>query len=478
MKQTYGSHYRQHPITLADPTTGNVITDDGRLITLVCSIDGMTSLSDILETCVTDSVTLVCPIDSVQRQWYDKASCNGWIKESFNFADRTYRMRKDKRIIQVKHCQNGYFPSLVLNVKMHYKAYNLLRILWKQYTNIALLDSASRSGLVFLEHSMMKHSEMTTQSDEINNLIIKNFPQSHNEIYEHNLDTITDVCCLDGRWMYAGCIERDMPVTLTSHDYIDRFVPYVPGMYKVTFTVPESWSHIGLLPFKSENGYIWPSIPGNTYTSWVYEPELRVAFDNGWIIFIEERYLFAKGDRYLAQWRKNLIVIRDRANDIPNDDIRDAVRGAIRNIMLHAIGSMHAASRRREIEVDEKDFNFSELTAEEKSTHEILPKTTIHKYVKHYPLSDNDKRYYLPHISAYIWSYCRMRTNLQMLRLPYETIIACRVDAIYATFNPQWIDTGNPGCFRIKSEYHGSVPYPIHQSEIAAIMKEDTNNVK
>jgi hypothetical protein len=416
----------------------------------------LTPLAVFLDACTSVRLFVVGKLTDTNRAWYEVEKYSAWLGDGI-FAERSYTMKQDKRYVELRATCKSFFPSCT-DATEAYNAYQVLRELFMHHANMPLLSSPSSTGLALLETTFPHKLQLEPLDEEYETLIREYTTQPRQEVLTMpTLSTIDDFYYSDGRWMYAACLDHEMPIGAPIHDTIPVYEKYVTGWYRVTATVPNDWQHIGLIPQPIGKGkdkqWVWPNTPNATITTVVAEPELRLAIEHGWSIKILERLLFPK-DRPFRTWRKVLVTMREEAGKIEDKAIRKHVQDAIRQMMLTGIGRLYSQTWKREkkIPIDDyvkqlKDLPVaSRLNAIRSGNVMIIPVTDA--------LTDKDKRYYHPYLAAYVWSYCRMKLTQAMLQIPRETILGCRLDAIYTTVNPQFEDTGKIGQFRLKGELH------------------------
>lgn len=481
LKRVTMSHLQERSASFCNPKTGEMIHKDGARITLkVDKKTGLTPLAAFLDTCTSVRLFIVGRLTDTTREWYSVERYSKWLGDGI-FAERSYMMKKDNRNIELRATCKSFFPSCT-DVSEAYTAYQALSELYKKHTNMPLLSSPSSTGLTLLETTLPRDMVLEPLEEQYERVIREFTTQSRQEVLTpFNLDTIEDFYYLDGRWMYAACLDYEMPIGAPIHDSIPVYQKYVTGWYRVTATVPATWEHIGLIPQPIGKGkdkvWKWNSTPNATITTWISEPELRVAVENGWSIKVLERLLFPKAKPFRT-WRKELVTMREEASTIQDETIRKHVQAGIRQIMLTAIGRLYSMSWKREQKIPIDDYVkqlstlpiSSRLNAIRSGDVMIIPVTDA--------LTSKDKRYYHPYLASYIWSYCRMLLTKAMLQVPRETILGCRLDAIYTTANPMLEDTGKIGQFRLKGALHKTMKAPLtlddlHTlSELSEIPKE------
>jgi hypothetical protein len=91
--------------------------------------------------------------------------------------------------------------------------------------------------------------------------------------------------------------------------------------------------------------------------------------------------------------------------------------------------------------------------------------------------------YVRPEWSSQIWGRTRARLLLHRdysgtftgaLTLPYEQIVAQRLDSLLLTEDPRWPDDGKRGRFRVKGIYPGPIPWPQSGEDLSQLTEAET----
>lgn len=289
---------------------------------------------------------------------------------------------------------------------------------------------------------------------EIRQLIRETSGQGRVELLTPDeLERISEIDYYDGRFMYAA-LTWGMPTELASHDFLNEYAGKVPARYRIRFTVPENWRHVGLfmVPKDAVTGnardkgeWLFPGekYAGQSFETWADGSELDVAYNlpagmPRWNIEILERMVF-KPERESAAVKpldtitEKLRTMREQlaqaANDERTPDERKvlyqlAAAGA-RNILLHGIGSFHRHERAVTILASRNDApdEFIHMSPEplydDVYAFQVMQKT-----------AQWTQQFEHPEWSALIWARCRARMTRAALSVPREHIIAIRTDAI------------------------------------------------
>lgn len=339
------------------------------------------------------------------------------------------------------------------------KAYVRLRELLRSTFDpgVDLLGTPARTGLDLLERSLPRNKHGEPYEYPI-------LPADVREIFEHNIGQgrmeflpviggathAKSLYLLDANWMYAACV-RHLPAPPMEHDRVNEFAGYRCGLYRVGFQVPEGWQHIGLLPTwdASTRRTIYPcESDGTWYPAFVSGEELRLAYEHGWHIEIRERWLFAEDRAANADptrtWAEHLRMLRGACTDQREHEVAPLLRSALRALLIKAIGGLHRRGRVEQVETPHDQADQVDPAA----VLEVTP--TVIRWYRSIPLAPEQAGFQHPEWSALVWCRARARLARTALKLPRESIVALRTDAIVATIDPGWKDDGKPGTFRVK----------------------------
>jgi hypothetical protein len=309
-----------------------------------------------------------------------------------------------------------------------------------------------------------------------------------------SLGKITDAYYYDGIFMYSA-LTWGMPTEIELRDNQNIYAGKVPARYRIRYTIPSNWQHIGLFMTPKEkvtgnprDSEAW-SYPGEkyqrqTFETWADGAELDVAYNlpdgmPAWDITILERIVFKSEKDSSVKKPLDAITARltkmrekveaDASQDQDSDRIAiyALVRGMIRNILLHGIGSFHRNVR--------------------DTTYILqLDEPAPDNYVSARPVGDNliwytvpqqtesyTQQFEHPEWPALIWARCRARMTKAALSLPRETLLAIRTDAIAVTTEqPQWKANEKRGALRQKWHIARSLKAPHSLEELDAIVRK------
>lgn len=294
-------------------------------------------------------------------------------------------------------------------------------------------------------------------------------------------DVLPSLHKLDMRFGYAAMC-RELGVGPVERDEVPAFDdPYRPGRYRVEFTVPDGWQHIGLLPVAGEDSrWHYPSAPGATFETWVEGAELLAADRAGWGFVVRERMLYQRkrpdgpSARPLDTWAQRLIKVRDQlallyaVEDIDPAEVKLAAAAA-RMILITTIGTMHRPSRTVEREGSPREVP---TTA---TSRELLPDGRM-RWTEEEARSHGRIPVAHPEWSAAIYGRTRARllhhkpASSGALTLPVDELVAIHQDAIYTVNNPGWVDDQRVGTFRLDGSVVRTVPVPRSTADIGELL--------
>ncbi|MFE7423792.1 hypothetical protein [Rhodococcus sp. NPDC057529] len=350
----------------------------------------------------------------------------------------------------------------------------------------ALLSSPTTTGRVLLESKLpMRYTSaepVPSLSAEHRELYRSHMTQHRREVTA--LDSAAELpgfAYLDGRFMFAA-LTRNVGTGPGSLEYRGEFQPYSRGIWNIRFTVPDNWAHVGLLSAVTDDGLIWPSTPGSTWETWAETAEVKLALQNGWRVeFKESLLLDTPNADPLKAWRDALVAIRtDIAADVQVPDrVRKLAAGAVRDMLLHAIGSFNTgAAREQTRRVTAAEIPANVLDAEPVGG-------GLFKITETVARKAGDEKWQRPEWAGKIWAESRVRmlswppkpgakradtlsdwAPIGALHLPREQVLGFYGDAVYLTRDPEWADDGAEGRLRVKGQLAGPLPVPATEHDL------------
>lgn len=310
---------------------------------------------------------------------------------------------------------------------------------------------------------------------------------------------------VDGRFMYASLCNRlgvGPGIRLKRSEAADllREDPYARARFRIKFTVPDDWHHVGIFGIQHQDvnaGWFYPNRPGATGETWADAAEIFVAQKFGWGIDPIEAVVFNKkmpsqrkrfhGSDHTARrheveakpldtWAKKLTEARDMITWDPElpDWLKKAVGAALRAILIQSIGSFASRGRSKTVETD----NPATVPPEFTSTLQRMGQSWIYKVPQ--AMNERQRQFYHPELAAQVWGRGRAkvlwnRTNdvaCGALTLPGSSVIGINGDAVYSSVLPQWslpgeeggADDGKAGRLRLQGWVPGPVKTPIDRA--------------
>ena len=330
------------------------------------------------------------------------------------------------------------------------------------WSGAKLLDSPAGTGTDLFLRSIPKGREWPTPPSEVAELIRATSGQGRIECCPADF-TIPRLIENDGRLMYGGLC-WSLPGAFVSDDD-GPYVPFARARYLVRVEVPAGWDHVGILGVKDSTGpWRYPSKPGEVFETWADGSELAVASDHGWPFVVLRRLMFEEG-KPLDKWAEQLVGLG------LDESLPKLVRVGARAMLLHGLGSFTGRPRRltRSVPLAEAERVPPEAVDVRVEAGEMV-----------YAVEERPRQPMLvqPQWPAAVWGRARAalldrpRLGVGALRLPRETVVAFRTDAIYTTEPTGWADDGKAGRFRVKSTREGPFPAPMSSADLLAIRDE------
>ena len=331
---------------------------------------------------------------------------------------------------------------------------------------VELLATPARTALELWKETA-RGTEYPALSDELQRLIKATSGQGRIELCTlPKVETVSQFVYLDARFAYAASLQN-LPCGEPVHDELPNFERYARGRYRVCFTVPPGWNHVGLFMVKSDGAEKWefPAVPGFTGETWAGASEVALALDRGWRVEVKERLLFPQaagraGDKKgpLDTWGARLTAAYQEA-DTDGDLL---VKAALRSLLLFGIGSFARGDRPRRVVVPKAEVH---TLPEDNPTIRRTARGDF-EFWEREALPASARRYAHPEWAADIWA--RVRTRMLYypkkqgrgevvaawgaLCVPRADVLAIRTDALYLAYNPGFPDDGRPGSLRVKGQ--------------------------
>ncbi|OKI99904.1 hypothetical protein [Kitasatospora sp. CB01950] len=251
--------------------------------------------------------------------------------------------------------------------------------------------------------------------------------------------------------------------------------------WHIRVTVPQGWSHVGLLPAPVPGDRAWeyPATPGATFTTWAGGAEVHLALTNHlmpWKVEVLDGLIWEDGKpiddwgkKLKAAWADLTNLSRMHGDERQRQAAYLASR-AVRSILLFGIGGF--AQRPRTV------TGTTPIGEALPAGVEILGQDeTVVTWQRSTGFSRDPNAH--PEWAARVWSGARtallsmkMREDDVMvgaLHLPPHSVVAFRTDAIYTTADVTWPYHGQPGEFLKKGHLPGPVAAPTTPEELLAL---------
>ncbi|WP_145012441.1 hypothetical protein [Kocuria salsicia] len=385
-------------------------------------------------------------------------------------------------------------------------------------TQTALMKTPGATGMNLWAASLPKSITLEPVSDDIAEELHATSGQHHLEhtvagpsadehpdvvpMIDPNVITHLDrFAYVDGRFMYASLCNRlglgpGVRLNQSKATELLEADPYCRARFRVKFTVPNTWHHIGIFGCQhrdTASGWYYPNRPGATGESWADAAEVFVARKFGWAVEPLEAVVFSKqmpsqrkrfhGDDHVARrsmteakpldaWAKKLTDARAMLATDPGLPplMKTALGAALRAILIQTIGKF--ASRGRGMTQYTKDPK----TIPPEAVASLKRLGEAYVYLIPQSMSRQQQMYYRPEFSVQVWGRGRAKvlhntTNgveCGALTMPGSSIVGINGDAIYSSYLPQWalpqeqggVDDGKAGRLRLQGYLDAPVPTP------------------
>ncbi len=309
--------------------------------------------------------------------------------------------------------------------------------------------------------------------------------------------TIDTFAKSDGRFMYAAhCAELGVgPARLLDRaEANDLWLhqgsqgKFAKARYRVKFTVPHTWPHIGILGVRDPNHkpeWYYPNRPGATGETWADHRELIVAENFGWGIEPLEAIRFTEKMRPLDTFAERIKRLRREVSESENIDpvLVQAITAALRTILIHGIGRLMMRGKETPLSVASVD----DVPADTPSK----PINGRYVYTGRLELSPAEKTRYHPELAAQVWGWSRAQVlsskiptgsdrRAGALHVDPRTLLGIHGDAIYTSAVPPWAlpvahggaDDGKEGRIRLQGFLQGEIKMPTTTTQRDALEKK------
>lgn len=261
---------------------------------------------------------------------------------------------------------------------------------------------------------------------------------------------------------------------------------FEPARYKVRYTIPDYWDHLGIFPIKHTDrarGWHWPNRPGFTGEAWVNAIELRTAIlEGGWRVEFLEGIRFTRSNAIEPFSNAIGKMLKDldqrRAVGAIGAGAHSMAGSAIKHMFRVTIGSFS----RRQRNTTRFATTFDQVSAN--AVGEVRAAANG-GYIYQVPSNQrpDDAETYHPEIAALLWGAARARVlryappgKAQVygaLQIEPSRLIGIQGDAIYTTIPEPFtfpvdaggIDDGENGRIRLKGYLPGPLDAPLTINE-------------
>ncbi|MFD9597126.1 hypothetical protein ACFWA9_30840 [Kitasatospora sp. NPDC059973] len=250
--------------------------------------------------------------------------------------------------------------------------------------------------------------------------------------------------------------------------------------WNIRVTVPQGWSHVGLLPapVTGDRAWIYPSEPGATFTTWAGGAEVHLALSNhlmpwkveilGGLLFEDGKPLDEWGKRLKSAWA-DLTNLSKLHGDERQRQAAYLASRAVRSVLLFGLGGF--AQRPRLVS------GTTPLGETLPAGVEILGQDdSVVTWQRQAGFSRDP--YAHPEWAAYVWSGARAALLDMKYRQGKEvigyagalhakpgTVVYFGTDGIALTERQPWPYRGEPGDYLLKGHLTGPVEHPTSQEQ-------------
>lgn len=380
------------------------------------------------------------------------------------------------------HRAAGWFGEGAYSVTDASDAYDATRALIEgAFDGCTLVGTPATTGRELWLHSIPRGHEFPVLSPELQQLIRDTSGQHRYDPGDDELaaraaraGTLPGLYEYDGRFMFAA-LAWGGPVGVPTRDTCDTFAGKARARYRVTFTVPREWSHLGILGVK-EGGAKWryPRDAGATHETWADGCAVELALERGWRVVIHERIIWRTG-KPLDEWARKLVALRESVAG--TDTVSALVRFALRHLVITSIGAFAGAGAAVTHEAP--------LSAgRPRGAHVEHVRAEGAFWVWRERGEQSWASLAHPEWSAHIWALTQRRlldaptgtagVRAGALHVPPANVFALRADAVYLTAPAAWPDDGKAGRFRLVRAVTEPLPAPKSHAELLRARKGNT----
>lgn len=344
----------------------------------------------------------------------------------------------------------------------------------EHWPGAVLMSTPATTGRELLAWSIPPSAEWPCLPDDVAELVRSTTGQGRIQFLAPLGAELPQLVEVDGRVMY-GALCRELPGGPVQRGLgMHRFGPHARARLRASWTVPEGWAHVGLLPAHDGDGWTYPATPGQQASGWLDGAELHLAQRHGWPVQVHEHLVWPhKGTGPLDGWALRLLAIIDQAPGLYVEPIAALVGAGARRLVIDTIGALVGRPQRvtRSAPLDQA----GELVPAGARMPRVEGDAVVWEETRPAPWPEMVH----PEWSAAVWARCRVRMlsgpssvrgqRTGALHVPLSELVAIRTDALYLTADPGWPDDGRAGRLRVKAVHPGPLPAPRSAPELLAL---------
>lgn len=202
--------------------------------------------------------------------------------------------------------------------------------------NQAPMATPGRTGLALL--SKVSPELVDDCPPDIAALLVETSGQGRFQVF--GCGSGVQLVAADARFQYGALSLTELPCGVPVRSTA-KPSPYAPSWLQVEFT-PADNVPFGLLGVRQGKEWLWPTT-GRNWSTWATGAEVHLAQRCGYDVRVTQSVVWPGRSRPLARFGRVIIGARHRVGSLPlPDPVRDAVRTALRSVLVQTVGSLHA----------------------------------------------------------------------------------------------------------------------------------------
>ena len=416
------------------------------------------------------------PIDTADFHAWAHAPVDGWTVEN-HYTERAstpvLRWRSDDgRRVVIERAASWFGETSASRAEIA-SAWELVGAeLAREFRSAVLLDSPATTGRELLAREIPDGKRWPVLPDEIAHLVRSTSGQGRLEMVAGAAE-IGQLIKMDGRFMYGALCHRVPAGGAERWQGEHPHGEYARCRLRASWTVPEGWAHVGILPMMGPHGtWVYPRRPGEHGTGWVDGAELHLARQNRWSVTVHESLVWPDDGDPLGLWADKLQRVRAAIHAHPDAtaEVRDLGAAAVRKILIDAIGALVGRGH-----VVTRSVAAGEPVDLPVGAH--APRMEGGAFVWGESTGVAWPEMVHPEWSASIWAKCRVRLldgpgvngRTGALHVDPQHVVAFRTDALYLASEPAWRDDGRNGRLRCTWRHEGPLRRPTTAAELLAV---------